>query len=255
MDMDDKKPIAIIAVALVVFLAGGAWWMSRSSRTAAERHAAGSRGHRRADRQATAAAGEPAAARSDGRLPASAAGGVVVAARAGELAGDRRSGAAAGGGDRSGVGGRIAGARFQGDRARRRRSRRPAAAAAARSIPPAIGATTGWCRPSRRSTPRTSRRSTRRSGRGSTRRISAWAIPTATSIARCSRALDILLDTPVVKDPIALAEGDGAGWVYADDDLEALQPTQKQLLRMGPANVDRLLVWLRALQSALQLTA
>ena len=27
--MDDKKPIAIIAVALVVFLAAGAWWMTR----------------------------------------------------------------------------------------------------------------------------------------------------------------------------------------------------------------------------------
>src|SRR5690348_4489876 len=27
--MDDKKPIAIIAIAIVVFLAGGAWWMSR----------------------------------------------------------------------------------------------------------------------------------------------------------------------------------------------------------------------------------
>jgi hypothetical protein len=30
--MDDKKPIAIIAVALVVFLAGGAWWMARNTR-------------------------------------------------------------------------------------------------------------------------------------------------------------------------------------------------------------------------------
>jgi len=67
-----------------------------------------------------------------------------------------------------------------------------------------------------------------------------------------AKALDILLDTPVVKDPIALVEGDGAGWAYADDNLEMLLPTQKQLLRMGPANVDRLLVWLRALQAALE---
>ena len=37
------------------------------------------------------------------------------------------------------------------------------------------------------------------------------------------QTLDILLDTPVVKDPIALIEGDGAGWVYADDDLEELR--------------------------------
>jgi hypothetical protein len=63
--------------------------------------------------------------------------------------------------------------------------------------------------------------------------------------------LDILLDTPVVKDPISLTVGDGAGWVYADAELEELAPTQKQLLRMGPANVDRLLMWLRAFQAAL----
>jgi hypothetical protein len=64
-------------------------------------------------------------------------------------------------------------------------------------------------------------------------------------------SLDILLDTPVVKDPILLVEGEGAGWEYANQELAALEPTQKQLLRMGPANVDRLLVWLRALQNAL----
>jgi hypothetical protein len=64
-------------------------------------------------------------------------------------------------------------------------------------------------------------------------------------------ALDILIDTPVVKDPVELIETGGAGWAYNDDDLEALHPTQKQLLRMGPANVDRLLVWLRALRDAL----
>jgi hypothetical protein len=66
-----------------------------------------------------------------------------------------------------------------------------------------------------------------------------------------AQALDILLDTPVVKDPVSLVEADGA-WAYADDDLESLRPTQKQLLRMGPANVEKLLVWLRAFQSALQ---
>jgi hypothetical protein len=66
------------------------------------------------------------------------------------------------------------------------------------------------------------------------------------------KALAILLDTPVVKDPIVLAEGGAAGWAYDDDELEALEPTQKQLLRMGAAHVDALLVWLRALQNALQ---
>jgi hypothetical protein len=66
------------------------------------------------------------------------------------------------------------------------------------------------------------------------------------------KAIDILLDTPVVKDPIAIVEDGKAGWAYADDDLEELQPSQKQLLRMGPANVERLLAWLRAVRSALQ---
>jgi hypothetical protein len=67
-----------------------------------------------------------------------------------------------------------------------------------------------------------------------------------------TKALDILLDTPVEKDPVALVEAGGAGWAFADQDLEQLEPTQKQLLRMGSANVERLLVWLRAFRDALQ---
>jgi|ERR1051325_9801536 hypothetical protein len=63
-------------------------------------------------------------------------------------------------------------------------------------------------------------------------------------------ALDILIDTPDVKDPIAVA-GAGAFWEYRDEDLATLLPTQKQLLRMGPANAERLKVWLRALRDAL----
>ena len=63
-------------------------------------------------------------------------------------------------------------------------------------------------------------------------------------------ALDILLDTPVVKGPIRVVEA-GALWDYADPELEALTPTQKQLLRMGPAHTETLLVWLRALRNAL----
>jgi hypothetical protein len=65
-------------------------------------------------------------------------------------------------------------------------------------------------------------------------------------------ALDILLKTPVVKDPIALVESSGTGWAFSDPKLEALDASQKQLLRMGPENVDALLAWLRALQTALQ---
>lgn len=65
-------------------------------------------------------------------------------------------------------------------------------------------------------------------------------------------ALDLLLDTPVVKDPVLLVEGAGARWAYADPRLERLTPTQKQLVRMGPAHTDAMLVWLRALRSGLQ---
>ena len=70
--------------------------------------------------------------------------------------------------------------------------------------------------------------------------------------AAVHQALDILLDTPAVKDPILLVEGAGADWAFADEKLEDLAPTQKQLLRMGPSHVDALLVWLRALQDALR---
>jgi len=66
------------------------------------------------------------------------------------------------------------------------------------------------------------------------------------------KAIDILLDTPVVKDPVEVVESGAAGWEFADPDLEELTPSQKQLLRMGPAHVDALKVWLRALQAALQ---
>jgi hypothetical protein len=64
-------------------------------------------------------------------------------------------------------------------------------------------------------------------------------------------AIDILLDTPIVEGPIRVVEGSGASWAYADRELESLLPTQKQLLRMGPANVEKILTWLGALKSAL----
>lgn len=66
------------------------------------------------------------------------------------------------------------------------------------------------------------------------------------------QALDILIATPVVRQPIAVVEGPGARWAYADSRLESLSQTQKQLLRMGPDHVDALLVWLRALRDGLQ---
>ena len=64
-------------------------------------------------------------------------------------------------------------------------------------------------------------------------------------------AIDIMLDTPVVQGPVRLVEGGGAAWDYADPELESLLPTQKQLVRMGPANAEKIQLWLRGLKSAL----
>lgn len=64
------------------------------------------------------------------------------------------------------------------------------------------------------------------------------------------KALDILLDTPVAQDPVQVLATGGA-WAFANPDLEALTPTQKQLVRMGPAHTEAVLTWLRALRNAL----
>jgi hypothetical protein len=66
------------------------------------------------------------------------------------------------------------------------------------------------------------------------------------------QAIEVLLGTPAVKEPIGIVEGGAFGWIYANDELEELAPSQKQLLRMGPAHADALKVWLRAFQNALQ---
>lgn len=50
------------------------------------------------------------------------------------------------------------------------------------------------------------------------------------------RAIARLLRTPAVPGPVAV-EPAGALFKFADPRLEALSPAQKQLLRMGPANV------------------
>ena len=69
--------------------------------------------------------------------------------------------------------------------------------------------------------------------------------------AALGRALDILLDTPELKDPIPLREGEGARWAFENPKVESLEPAQKQLLRMGPDNVNKILVWLRAFRAGL----
>lgn len=63
------------------------------------------------------------------------------------------------------------------------------------------------------------------------------------------KTIDILLDTPTVKDPVDVL---GSGlYLFTNDDLESLLPTQKQLLRMGPANVEKLQAWLKTFRDAI----
>jgi hypothetical protein len=64
------------------------------------------------------------------------------------------------------------------------------------------------------------------------------------------KTIDILLDTPTVKDPIEVI-GSGAQWSFTNDDLESLMPTQKQLLRMGPENVEKLQAWLKTFRDSI----
>jgi hypothetical protein len=65
-------------------------------------------------------------------------------------------------------------------------------------------------------------------------------------------ALDLMLDTPVVEDPVRLAPGPGATYVFADPQVEALAPAQKQLIRMGPRNLTRVKTRLGEIRDALQ---
>lgn len=66
------------------------------------------------------------------------------------------------------------------------------------------------------------------------------------------QALRLLVATPVPRDPIRLAAGRGARWAFADAGLESLAPSQKQIVRMGPENAERLVTWLRALGDRLE---
>jgi len=63
--------------------------------------------------------------------------------------------------------------------------------------------------------------------------------------AAVERAIVQLLQTPVVEEPIALRPR-VLSFRYDRDDLEALSPAQKQLLRMGPRNVKAIQDQLRA---------
>jgi hypothetical protein len=65
------------------------------------------------------------------------------------------------------------------------------------------------------------------------------------------QALDVLIATPIPQGPVMLMEGRGATWAYANPDLEALDPAQKHLLRMGPQNAARVIEVLKAVRQQL----
>lgn len=68
------------------------------------------------------------------------------------------------------------------------------------------------------------------------------------------RALVRLLATPLVNDPVQVRQV-GVGYEFANPDLEALTPAQKQLLRMGPQNAAAVQASLRAIALALGIPA
>jgi hypothetical protein len=63
-------------------------------------------------------------------------------------------------------------------------------------------------------------------------------------------ALDVILAAPVVRSPIEVTSK-GALWAYADADLEARSDVEKQLMRLGPDNLETLQRWARDIRSAL----
>ena len=69
-----------------------------------------------------------------------------------------------------------------------------------------------------------------------------------------SVALKLLIDTPIPDESIALVEGKGATYAFADPNYEQLAPVQKQLLRMGPANARRVQARLREILTAIETT-
>lgn len=64
------------------------------------------------------------------------------------------------------------------------------------------------------------------------------------------RAVDHVLATPVHTEPVAVTRP-GVYYQFADPTLEALAPLQKQLLRTGPANVERVQAYANRLRAAL----
>jgi hypothetical protein len=67
-------------------------------------------------------------------------------------------------------------------------------------------------------------------------------------------ALQLLIDTPIPDEPIAVVPGQGATFAFADQRYERLTPAQKQLLRMGPENARRVQARLREIREAIAAT-
>lgn len=83
--------------------------------------------------------------------------------------------------------------------------------------------------------------------------VEAWrdlGHPAGNFDRRLLAAIDLLLATPISDQPPALV-AKVSSYQYADPELEALTPTQKQLLRMGPNNARRVQQALRELRAAL----
>lgn len=67
---------------------------------------------------------------------------------------------------------------------------------------------------------------------------------------RLRRAIDILIDTPVVTGEVELTQP-SVMFEFADPELEALLPAQKQLIRMGPDNQRKVQAKLREIRELL----
>jgi hypothetical protein len=68
-------------------------------------------------------------------------------------------------------------------------------------------------------------------------------------------ALNILIATPEVRDPIRVVPGKGATYAFADPRLEALPPIQKQMIRLGPANTAAVRERLQEIADAIAMTS
>lgn len=68
-----------------------------------------------------------------------------------------------------------------------------------------------------------------------------------------ARAVETLLAVPVPEGPIEVVPDGAEAWRFSDPELEALSPSQKHLLRMGPENARRVQAKLRELGRAMDL--